>query len=131
MGAPKVAGRKEPRPEKAVKSPLDNGNAEKLRLQRSQINPVTAQVDKATNEQDQRSHPWSVQVGSYPQENDAKNVAKRLSDKGYDVYVVTGQVKGKSWHRVQIGRFPTKTEAEKLQKTLIGAEGFKQALVTK
>ena len=130
VGTPKVASRTDPRPEKAVKSPLDNGNAEKLRLQRSQNNPVTAQVDKATKEQDQRSHPWSVQVGSYPQENDAKNVAKRLSDKGYDAYVVTGQVKGKSWHRVQIGRFPTKTEAEKLWQAVKTAEGLKQSFIT-
>ena len=130
VGTPKVASRTDPRPEKAVKSPLDKGNAERLRVQRSQNNPVTGQVDKATKEQDQRSHPWSVQVGSYPQENDAKNVAKRLSDKGYDAYVVTAQVKGKSWHRVRIGRFPTKTEAEKLWQTVKTAEGLEQSFIT-
>jgi cell division septation protein DedD len=40
--------------------------------------------------------PWSVQVGSYPEKKIAEQSAKRLSDKGYDTYIVTSMIKDKN-----------------------------------
>lgn len=71
---------------------------------------------------------WTVQVNAYPLERDAKNLAKKLTDKGYDAYVVSAEIKGKSWYRVRVGRFATREDAKGLQETLKTKENFTKAM---
>lgn len=71
---------------------------------------------------------WTVQVNAFPNERDAKSLAKKLKDKGYDSYVVSTSVKGKSWYRVRVGRFATRGEAKELQETLMAKENFNKAI---
>lgn len=73
---------------------------------------------------------WAVQVNAYPLERDAKNLAKRLKDKGYDAYVVPTNIKGKDWYRVRVGRLGTQEEAKALQEKLKTRENFTKSITT-
>ena len=129
-GPGNVTRTKNPRPSEPGKVLVEKGNARKSPGQKSHDPPMTAQVEKTTNARGQGILRWSVQVASYPEEKDAQTLAKKLADKGYDTYVVTVQLKGKSWHRVRVGRLATETDAEKLQQTLKTAEGLNRGFVT-
>jgi cell division septation protein DedD len=74
--------------------------------------------------------PWSVQLGSYAEKKVAAKLAEKLKAKGYDAYVTAVNVKGKELHRVRVGRFASKAEAEKLRDTLKSAEKLDRGIVT-
>jgi cell division septation protein DedD len=71
---------------------------------------------------------WAVQVNAFPNERDAKNLVKKLKDKGYDSYVVSTNIKGRNWYRVRVGRFATRGEAKELQETLMAKENLNKAI---
>jgi cell division septation protein DedD len=71
---------------------------------------------------------WAVQVNAFPHERDAANLAKKLTDKGYDAYVVTTSVKGKTWYRVRVGRLATREDARELQEDLQTKEKFTNSI---
>lgn len=72
----------------------------------------------------------AVQVGSYRDEATARALAKRLAAKGYPAQVKSKDLpeKGGKWHRVQIGPYSNRFEAEK---TVIHLEhdGFQGVVV--
>jgi cell division protein FtsN len=70
-------------------------------------------------------------VGAVAQAKDADLLAKRLRDKGYDVRVVTADIGGKTWHRVQVGELASQQEAFELKKYLKSAEKMDQAFVAR
>ena len=72
---------------------------------------------------------WSVQLGSYAERKVATSLAKKLKNKGYDAYVSVVNVKGKELHRVYVGRFAGRREAEKLRETLRTAEKLERAVI--
>ena len=72
---------------------------------------------------------WVVQVASFAKDVDARNLADRLRDKGYDVSVATAEVGGKTWHRVEVGHLASRSEALRLQKNLQAAEKIEQSIV--
>ena len=49
---------------------------------------------------------------------DAQKLVERLKEKGYDAYMVVSNIKGRTWHRVRVGRFATRDEAKKAQEEL-------------
>lgn len=61
---------------------------------------------------------WTVQVNAYPEEKSAQRLVERLKEKGYDAYMVVSNIKGRTWHRVRVGRFATREEAKKAQEEL-------------
>jgi len=61
---------------------------------------------------------WTVQVNAYPEEKSAQRLVERLKEKGYDAYMVVSNVKGRTWHRVRVGKFTTRDEAKKAQEEL-------------
>lgn len=77
-----------------------------------------------------REKVWAVQVNAFPFERDAKGLAKKLRDRGYDAYVVPTNIKGKDWYRVRVGRFKTQEEAKTLQDTLKTREKFTKSITT-
>lgn len=77
-----------------------------------------------------REKVWAVQVNAYTLERDAKNLAKKLKDKGYDAYVVPTNIKGKNWYRVRVGRLGTQEEAKALQEKLKTRENFTKSITT-
>ena len=71
---------------------------------------------------------WAVQVNAFPNERDATNLTNKLTDKGYDAYVVPTSVKGKTWYRVRVGRLATREEAEQLEEILKTKEKFSNTI---
>jgi cell division septation protein DedD len=54
---------------------------------------------------------FTIQVASTPSESYANETAKGYQDKGYQAYVATGTVEGKTYYRVRIGFYSTSAEA--------------------
>lgn len=74
---------------------------------------------------------WSVQVKAFARQRDASDLAKRLKGKGYDAYVVSIQIKGRTWYRVRVGRLATQLEAQGLLLKLKRQEKYTRAIITK
>jgi cell division septation protein DedD len=72
---------------------------------------------------------WTVQVASFALEKDAENLARKLTERGYDVYIFPASVGGKTHYRVQVGQLATRQQAVELQKTLQASEKFENTLV--
>ncbi|MCZ6623107.1 MAG: SPOR domain-containing protein [Deltaproteobacteria bacterium] len=92
--------------------------------------PKRAEAEKVGAQTGTQESVWSVQVNAYPHERDAKGLAKKLRDKGYDAYVVPTTIKGRTWHRVRVGRFAKREEAKQLQETLNREEKFTKSFTT-
>ena len=73
--------------------------------------------------------PWRAQVNAYPDERSAKLIVDRLKNKGYNAYVTEAQNKGKTWYRVNVGRYGSREEAEKIVEVLRSKENFSKAFV--
>lgn len=72
-----------------------------------------------------QSGDWSVQVGAANDREESERIASKFQR--FKPRIVTAVVQGKTWHRVRVGAFGTKAEAEKFLKDLsreTGAKGF-------
>jgi cell division septation protein DedD len=63
-------------------------------------------------------------VAAVPQ-HDADTIAKRLSSKGYGVFIVAPGAAAPALYRVRVGRFKTRREAESAASRLQKEEQFK------
>lgn len=76
---------------------------------------------------------YTVQVGSYPTEDEATKQTERLKKEGHSAFFVEAKVKNgeatKTWYRVSVGLFATKKEAEVLMKDLVSEKKVTTALV--
>lgn len=70
---------------------------------------------------------WSVQVAAVPTKHSADALLEQLKTKGYKGYVVQAEVKGQTYHRVRIGRFQTREQAESARQSLMSQEGYRDA----
>ncbi len=62
---------------------------------------------------------FTVQVASYREEEDARELAAGLTRKGYRAFVTAAEVPGKgTWYRVRVGRFGTRKEAASFGESL-------------
>lgn len=68
--------------------------------------------------------PWVVNVASFSQEKEAINFAKTVRSAGYTSYVTEVTLNGVKWHRVRVGFFKTRAEANKVGEDL--SRKFKQ-----
>ena len=73
---------------------------------------------------------WSVQVAAVPARDVAERLAKELTQKGYDGYVISAEVKGQTYYRVRAGRFSAREHAESARQSLAGQESYREAYVT-
>ena len=93
----------------------------------TRIDPDTA-PEKTDVKTETGRRDWTVQVNAFPHERDAKELAKKLMDRGYDAYVVPVDVKGRPWYRVRVGRFASREEAKELQETIKSKENLSNAI---
>jgi cell division protein FtsN len=70
---------------------------------------------------------WSVQVSATASEESAGKVAQQLGSEGYAVYVIQAEVKGQRYHRVRIGPFRAREEAEPVLQLLSRHEAYRNA----
>lgn len=91
--------------------------------------PQKAQSSE-TSEQNETGRTWTVQVNAFPDDRSAKIWVDRLKNKGYNAYVKQARNKGKTWYRVRVGRYGSRSEAEKVVETLKTKENFTKAFAT-
>ena len=70
---------------------------------------------------------WAVQVSAITSKEVADELMKQLKTAGYDVYIVQPEVKGRIYHRVRIGHFMAREEAEPLRQALSRHEAYRDA----
>ena len=72
---------------------------------------------------------WSVQVSATASEEIANRLAQQLKSEGYVVYVVQAEVKGHTYHRVRIGPFNAREQAESMRQSLARRDMYRDAYV--
>ena len=75
-----------------------------------------------------RQGSWAIQVNAFPVERDAQSLSQKLKKKGYDAYVVSANIQGRTWYRVRVGNFATRQEARALQEVLKTKEKLAKAM---
>jgi len=70
---------------------------------------------------------WRAQVNAFPDERSAQLVVDRLKDKGYNAYVTEVENRGKTWYRVNVGKYGSRDEADKMVELLRTKENFPKA----
>jgi cell division septation protein DedD len=68
---------------------------------------------------------FAIQVAAFSARGEAETIVKRLSDKGYAVYLVTPQAGQPAMFRVRVGKFTERAEAERVAARLEREEQFK------
>lgn len=74
---------------------------------------------------------FTVQVGSYPEEQEAQKISAELKDKGFSAFYVSANIKGKTYYRVSVGLFTTQKEADAYKKDLMARAKVSSAFVQK
>ncbi|MBI5826167.1 MAG: SPOR domain-containing protein [Deltaproteobacteria bacterium] len=64
------------------------------------------------------SRPWAVNIASYLDEGPAKELVASRRSAGYNAYTTEGKKSGKTWHRVRVGFYRTRADAEKAGRTI-------------
>lgn len=59
---------------------------------------------------------WVVQLGSFQEEKNAEVFVSRIKKKGYTPFVV--RVENSRWHKVRVGPYPSKEEAQQVVQNL-------------
>jgi cell division protein FtsN len=113
--AQRVARNEQPE-EKAEATSTEAAQVKKQKRQPASL-PKTVGYDPATQ--------FTVQIASYPTEEEAKVRSSEMVKKGFPAYPVEANIKGKTWYRVSVGSFKTKQEAADYRTQLM-----KQANVT-
>jgi DedD protein len=73
---------------------------------------------------------WTVQVNATTNIAQAIELARRLKAKGYDAYTVQAPLRGQTWYRVRVGRYPSRDKAKEMERRLKETERLDNAYVT-
>jgi septal ring-binding cell division protein DamX len=72
---------------------------------------------------------YTVQVGSYLKEDEAKKRSEALRSKGYTAFYIPGVLEGKTWYRVNIGTYATQEEAKRANDKFAGDNAGQRGFV--
>jgi cell division protein FtsN len=72
---------------------------------------------------------YTVQIGSFPTQNEAETLTKSLQNKGYKTSYVPAKVNGQTWYRVNVGLFGTIREAQDYKKEFLEKTKLSSAIV--
>ena len=84
-------------------------------------------IETATAEPKASGKPWRAQVNAFPDERSAQQIVDRLKIKGYNAYVTEVENKGKTWFRVNVGKYSSRDEADKMVDVLRTKENYQKA----
>lgn len=74
---------------------------------------------------------YTVQVGSYADEKEAKSHSAALKGKGWNAFYLPATVKGKTWYRVLVGLFNNQDAAKQFRAQFMKEAGTQAAIVQK
>lgn len=72
---------------------------------------------------------FTVQIGSFPTQEEAEKMTKALQNKGYKTSFVPAKVNGQFWYRVNVGLFGTIREAQDYKKEFLEKTNLTSAIV--
>lgn len=72
---------------------------------------------------------WALNVASLSSREAAERVQRELRARGFEPVIVTAEVQGRTWHRVQFTGLPDAASARALGERLAAETGYKQAWV--
>ncbi len=72
---------------------------------------------------------WTVQVGSFDSEKNARGLRDKIHKRGYTAFIDTVNIKGKESHRVRVGPAADKGKANTMQKRLQKEMGLKGLVI--
>jgi cell division septation protein DedD len=70
---------------------------------------------------------WRAQVNAFPDDRSARQIVDRLKNKGYNAYVTEVENRGKTWYRVNVGKYSSRDEADKMVELLRNKENYPKA----
>lgn len=82
-------------------------------------------------EHNQTGSQYTIQVGSFPNTDEAEKVSESLKARGYRASQVKAEVNGKIWYRVQVGLFDNITDAQNYKKELMEKNRLTSAIIQK
>ncbi len=74
---------------------------------------------------------YTVQVASFAKPESAQAIAKKLAKQGFKANVVAADVKGRTWYRVYVGGFATRTEATEFYEKKLKPKGMDGFILSK
>ena len=74
---------------------------------------------------------FTVQVGSFRERGAAERLVARMRSQGVEAGVVEASVAGKTWYRVQVGRFTTRAAAETHYRSVLRPKGIRGFVTTR
>ncbi|WP_461394769.1 SPOR domain-containing protein [Deferrisoma sp.] len=74
---------------------------------------------------------FTVQVGSFRARADAERFLAEIRKQGVDAEVVEASVAGRTWYRVQAGRFRSRTAAAEFQESVLRTKGIQGFVTTR
>ena len=75
------------------------------------------------------SKAWSVQVNATKDQETADRLVNRLSELGYQAFIVRVRLADETWYRVRVGRFPTMEAATAVVMRLKNEERYSRAFL--
>ena len=72
---------------------------------------------------------FTVQIGSFPTQEEAEKMTKALQSKGYKTSFVPAKVNGQFWYRVNVGLFGSIREAQDYKKEFLEKTSLTSAIV--
>lgn len=99
----------------------------------AQLSPTTTAISPTgeSEKSAKRKRPantWSVQAMATTEKQLAGDWLQKLKAKGFQAFVINADINGKTWHRVRIGGFATRQDAEDLRATLKAKRAFANLL---
>lgn len=86
-----------------------------------------AELPRATAKPGNKS--WSVQVNATKDQATADRLVSRLSELGYQAFIVRVRLADETWYRVRVGRFPTMEAATAVVMRLKNEERYSRAFL--
>lgn len=74
---------------------------------------------------------YTVQIGAYASEGEARKRVQDLKEKGFSAFTVTAQKNGKNWYRVGVGIYSTQKDAFAAREDLSKQNELKDSFVQK
>lgn len=69
-----------------------------------------------------KNYGWVVQLGSFKKKENAQNFVKKIKKKGYTPFIDSEA--GSDWHKIRVGPYPLKEEADQVVQDLKKAQGI-------
>ncbi len=89
------------------------------------------EVNKKSNKKKINKSTYSIQVGAFNNHKEAKQFANKFIKLSYPAEIKPVKIKNNNWHRVYVGKFNTREEAEKTKIELQKKVNKKDFFITK